>query len=113
MSVVGRIVVADGLGLARAGHSPLSQCEHVHNRGVNSRTDLRVRQVGNLPAVAMFVIERSPSVFSSIKRRFAAVALACLPLVVLILSGAPMCGNGGCLGDDLSAPTTAIVVTSP
>ena len=41
------------------------------------------------------------------------LAIASLPLVVLILSAAPMCGNGGCLGDDLSAPPPAIVVSLP
>ena len=107
------VSVAYGFGLVHAGASPLSQCEHVHNCGVNSGTDFGVRQVGSWPAVAMFVIERSLTMFRSIKRRFAAVVLACLPLVVLILSAAPMCGNGGCLGDDLSAPPPAIVVSLP
>ena len=61
----------------------------------------------------MFVIERSPTMFRSIKRRFVAVALACLPLVVLILSAAPDGCSGGCPGDDLAPPTTAIVVSLP
>jgi hypothetical protein len=52
-------------------------------------------------------------VFGSITRRISAVALVCLPALILILNAAPMCGNGGCLGDDPSAPPPAIVVSSP
>ena len=51
--------------------------------------------------------------FRSIKRRFMAVALACLPLVVLIPSAAPDGCSGGCPADDLAPPTTAIVVSLP
>ena len=50
---------------------------------------------------------------SSIARRVSAVALACLPALILILSAAPMCGNGSCIEDDLSAPPPAIVVSLP
>jgi len=60
-----------------------------------------------------FVIERSSTVFGSITRRISAVALVCLPALILILNAAPMCGDGGCLGDDLSAPPPAIVVSLP
>jgi hypothetical protein len=61
----------------------------------------------------MFVIERSSIVVRSIARHVSTVALACLPALILILSAAPMCGNGGCLGDDLTPPPPAIVVSLP
>ena len=41
------------------------------------------------------------------------LAVASLPLVVLILSAAPSGCSGQCSGDDLSAPPPAIVLSLP
>jgi hypothetical protein len=59
----------------------------------------------------MFAIERTRAVFRHLKRRYAAGVLACLPVLVLILSAAP----GGCpgpCGEDL-VPPTSVVETLP
>jgi hypothetical protein len=48
----------------------------------------------------------------SIARRVSAVALACLPALILILSAAPDGCSGGCPGE-LTPPDTATVVSLP
>ena len=92
------------IGLAPGDH---------HSLGVNSDTDFGVPPWQASVQKPMFVIERSSTMARSIGRFVSAVALACLPALILILSAAPMCGNGGCLGDDLSPPPPAIVVSLP
>jgi hypothetical protein len=52
-------------------------------------------------------------VVRSIARCVSAVALACLPALILILSAAPSGCGDECSGDDLSAPPPAIVVSLP
>ena len=81
--------------------------------GVNSNTDFGVPPWEACVQKPMFVIERSSTMVRSIARSISAVALACLPALILSLSAAPMCGNGGCIGDDLSAPPPAIVISLP
>lgn len=60
----------------------------------------------------MNVTKRSPTVVRSIKRGFLAVALACLPALILILSAAPDGCSGGCPGLDLT-PGTSVVEIVP